>query len=597
MKIDEVRIYFEVLEQGEDLKHYVINAMEKLGVQAEIKLIYSKKIRGEFCDNESLVTRIRKVKDIDVMITIISGNYEIPVSLIEYSTAVRTDDHIMQRSDVIFWGANYKIPTIKISPETKGVNAQHGGGSKITDSIEKRAALKNNAIYFTIKWQSNEDDLLIVNPERLSCIAESEELHAVIHLMFDTIISASGHYDYYEILLSKYKHIHSGLLTDIGVNEVKNMFCNSSRFNWNNDTAIVKINRFGHALDPDRGIVYFMNMLLSYHNLSAEFQVERTSLNNRMGYKSLFDGISHQRELYSYVNDIFISQHNRFTAENALFVFLRGLNLDSYFYGLKIEGNTVFIPDEMLNRYLAQANGFAVKSIFILSKSILLTDNNRKLILEIKYNHEPIFKYLSTLSNYNYEITDTSLLDSSKINEDIVSYASMMLFKKANLDILAISYPGAQGDRCILHGEGRNVLREYIDIISYKIDVEGNIHAYLHEAKDYLSKSGNDVIKLNEIRSNPELKKGFTVLTLKILKRDTVSEINIGIGGKGPCPSRFTNLDYIMLFDINSDSSSTIVDWSIAAISRNVMDDFSLLLNSNNALKGSLNLGKIYVII
>jgi len=43
MKIDEVRIYFEVLEQGEDLKHYVINAMEKLGVQAEIKLIYSKK--------------------------------------------------------------------------------------------------------------------------------------------------------------------------------------------------------------------------------------------------------------------------------------------------------------------------------------------------------------------------------------------------------------------------------------------------------------------------------------------------------------------------------------------------------------------------
>lgn len=113
MKIDEVRIYFEVLEQGEDLKHYVINAMEKLGVQAEIKLIYSKKIRGEFCDNESLVTRIRKVKDIDVMITIISGNYEIPVSLIEYSTAVRTDDHIMQRSDVIFWGrklqnSNYK---------------------------------------------------------------------------------------------------------------------------------------------------------------------------------------------------------------------------------------------------------------------------------------------------------------------------------------------------------------------------------------------------------------------------------------------------------------------------------------------------------
>ena len=93
------------------------------------------------------------------------------------------------------------------------------------------------------------------------------------------------------------------------------------------------------------------------------------------------------------------------------------------------------------------------------------------------------------------------------------------------------------------------------------------------------------------------MKKGFTVLTLKILKKDTVSEINIGIGVKVPCPSRFTNLDYIMLFDVNSDSSSTIVDWSIAAISRNVMDDFSLLLNSNNALKGSLNLGKIYVII
>ena len=94
MKIDTIRIYAEVLEQGLDFKEY-INQINK---DYDIVNIYTKKVRGNLSSEDSLTDRIRKSKDVDVLITIISNNKEYPLLMIEYSTAVPTDDHKMQRS-------------------------------------------------------------------------------------------------------------------------------------------------------------------------------------------------------------------------------------------------------------------------------------------------------------------------------------------------------------------------------------------------------------------------------------------------------------------------------------------------------------------
>ena len=40
------------------------------------------------------------------------------------------------------------------------------------------------------------------------------------------------------------------------------MISDSTRFLWQENNLKVKINRFGHAMDPDRGVLFFANMLL-----------------------------------------------------------------------------------------------------------------------------------------------------------------------------------------------------------------------------------------------------------------------------------------------------------------------------------------------
>ena len=105
MRLEEIRIYAEVLEQGLDFKSYLEELLKEENKNAEIKNIYSKKCRNKvFSDSDSMIDRVRKLKDFDVLISAIDSDNEYPILIIEYSTAVPTDDHRMQRSDVYFWG-------------------------------------------------------------------------------------------------------------------------------------------------------------------------------------------------------------------------------------------------------------------------------------------------------------------------------------------------------------------------------------------------------------------------------------------------------------------------------------------------------------
>lgn len=142
MIIKEIRIYAEVLEQGLDFKGYLEDILKRQNIQALIKNIYSKKCRSRiFSNSDSLVERLRKVKDIDVLISAINGtDEEYPLLIVEYSTAVPTDDHRMQRSDVYFWGALLKVPVLKISPKDKHMDMKFGGGSKLSNEHEEFVA-------------------------------------------------------------------------------------------------------------------------------------------------------------------------------------------------------------------------------------------------------------------------------------------------------------------------------------------------------------------------------------------------------------------------------------------------------------------------
>lgn len=150
MKIEQIRVYAEVLEQGIDFKEYIENS----GIKCSVINIYSHKARGEISETDSIVTRIRKSKDVDVLITAISDCKEYPLLMVEYSTAVPADDHIMQRSDVYYWGAIYRVPVMKIYPLSKGMNQDFGGGDKIKPEDEMLISKRFGAIFYPIFWNT-----------------------------------------------------------------------------------------------------------------------------------------------------------------------------------------------------------------------------------------------------------------------------------------------------------------------------------------------------------------------------------------------------------------------------------------------------------
>ena len=164
-------------------------------------------------------------------------------------------------------------------------------------------------------------------------------------------------------------------------------------------------------------------------------------------------------------------------------------------------------------------------------------------------------------------------------------------------DLLAVSYPGAQGDRCILSGGvGRKVLRTYIDIIAYQ-EKDGVATVFLQECKDIISKSISDAHKLNTLVEDEEKLKGLSILYRKTTNHETSLSLNIGIGAKySPMPPAM-NVDYIFMFSIDdSHLNKTIINYNAAIINTALVEDFGALANDNGKLIGYLELDKIYVV-
>lgn len=394
MRIDEIRIYAEVLEQGLDFKEYISD----LGYSCPIKNVYTKKSREAISQNDTMIDRIRKVKDIDVFITVLCAGNEFPVLLVEYSSSIPTDDHKMQRSDVYYWSSIFKVPVMKISSSSKGMNHEFGGGSKFTDEIEIALAYKKKAIFYPIQWQTEADkDVLLVKENALSCIAHSEDISVKLSHLLKCLSTIKTYDDYHRMLLKEYQEEYANVVKNYTHDKIKSSITDSTRFHWKNDRLKIKINRFGHAMDPDRGVLYFASMLLGVENIITEIQVNRKEpYNCREGYASLFNSLSRESILKEYVENI-IKDGNVFSDDDALYVFKTALGIDDKLSFSKDSDHCYKIDDKNLEDFLLTYPSITAKSIFYLSTELHLTDKNRKRICTVKWNKEPIERFNETL--------------------------------------------------------------------------------------------------------------------------------------------------------------------------------------------------------
>lgn len=591
MRLDEIRVYSEVLEQGIDFKEYI----RKIKPNLIVKNIYTKKIRSGFNSTDSIIDRIRKVKDIDVLLTAISGENEYPLLLVEYSTAVPTDDHKMQRADVYYWSSVFETPMMKISPTSKGLNQEFGGGTKFSDELEISIACKRNAVLYQIPWENEDNkDVLSVKKGSLSCISHSEKIVDILTNLLNKFSSAPTFKDYFDVLQKDFSKENENCVEKYTDEMIKEALTESTRFNWLGDKLRVKINRFGHAMDPERGVLYFVNMLLGAENIITEIQVNRPdNYYCRGGYSKLFDALSRESELKTYVKRI-IKKGNVFTDNNAIYVFKTALSIDDSLPIKKTSPHHYYISDDDLLYFLNTHPSISTKSIFFLSTELHLTDKNRNIICSIKWNDSPIKEFISNISTTKFSITNIVPLTTSEAKEDIVTYASVELFKKLNYELLAVSYPGAQGDRCVLTGSGREVIRTYIDIIAYNSSTEG-AKVHLQECKENFNSSKQDELKLCEFKTDESKKEGLNQLFKKTIGDTSILGLYTSLAAKTSASIPNFDVDYIFMFDIdNSNPKITKINYSVAIIDLDLAKDFSALKNNEGKLKGTIEIDALY---
>ena len=91
--MDEVRIYYECLEQG---YHYIFPMISKVVPASKIKLVKRPKKHSQF-ENGALKS-IMLLTTPDTLITAVKNGIEYPLVNIEFSEAVTTEDHELQRT-------------------------------------------------------------------------------------------------------------------------------------------------------------------------------------------------------------------------------------------------------------------------------------------------------------------------------------------------------------------------------------------------------------------------------------------------------------------------------------------------------------------
>jgi hypothetical protein len=581
-KIKEIRVYCECYEQGLYLLDYICNNNHLKRVKPNI--VYTKP--GNFSNyvTTSKVSQLLKHKDFDGLISLIDfEDVEHPIATIEFSSAVPTDDHILQRFDVMYWSTFYKVPCLKISP-TKMVNTDFGGGNRIKIQHEYYATINMEGIYYHIEWPLIENtDLVMVDNEKVSCPPELEALKLILNNFVDTFFDSLDDNAFFENLFEEYKKYVNN-----NYNNDELIISNSTRYQFDSHGNLtMKINRFGHAMDPERGMLIFWSEKLKNKPV-VKFAVQRESYEK---YKSLYEG-SNSAHILEIVKNQILSNNNIVTFDIAINLFKKATNTYFLFTNAKIINNTININDKFLLNNLKGSTS-VVNNLLHFGEKIILNDLNDNTIAEIKWNNDLVKQFYMEQRNKALTISNKALpiqkISNADLNEDIVTYACMSLFMKNDMKNIAVSYPGAQGDRKILQGSGVTTKRDYIDIISIKKHIDDKYNVFLQENKRKISDTQrSDIDKLYSIRLDEDKMQCLNKLISDVYTPIIIKGCYIGVGGQESLLAQGeTRFDYLMYIMINRDGN---IEWSILSSNPIIFEIFRDIADRYKRLRGVIEL-------
>ncbi len=516
----EIRIYFESLEQCAHFIYPVVKDIASKFQNIEIKMVKLKK-NYEFYSKK--VAPIIFWKEPDILITIVKESEEYPILIVEFSNAVFTEDHELQRFDGLIASAENNCFYAKISPLNKVSSNEHGGNIGF-DYVKPYALIfhKFNIVFFHFDWRVDKNGFVEVDKNFLSCPNRILEFEKFLSVVLNAALNTDST-DYIEQTkkeLINYKPFKEWQMQLSDYKIEKNIHLKTSRTKWNDEikTLELKINRFGHAMDPERGMLAF------YGTMTDVISKMSFTQNNDAWYKD----IPKESGIRDYINKNSLKKPFDF-----LYCFMLGSGLHSNKEFISIAKNYEKNKNQNIEidiSYFAKNNfsqlNKALRTILKYSKIFIITDENDIPRVTLKW------KDIEILKDFDKNPRITPIDNILSLDEDAVTYITIHNVLKLNkFKILAASYPGAQADRVILiqPGTGRRQKRKYVDIIAYL--PEKNITS-LQENKGVFSAllAQEDIDELSKYKNNEEYKNALNLFQKRVAPESTKDAIKIGIG-------------------------------------------------------------------
>jgi hypothetical protein len=497
--VEQIRIYCESIEQGANyVKPIIEESLKRNKIKIDVVIV---RLKRNFMLYSQKVSPIIFWKNPDILITAISKGIEYPLMQIEFSNAVFTEDHELQRFDGMVASAENNCIYVKISPIHKKSQSEHGGNTDF-DYIGPFAVIFKNyrKIFFHFDWPCDKRGIVEVDDTYLSVPKKIAEFNMLIDALM--VFAFKGNLDdkkwenEFERIISKIEFFKTWM-TNLEKFELPKMAeLNSSRTEWKSDQNefILKLNRFGHAMDPERG-------MLSYYG----------QLSNKIAAKMMF---SEQNNAWykdtpnEDAIEAYVQKNGLKTGFDFLYCFMMGAGLDKNkeFRNITLKYKSdkrpkleIDITQFLKSNYLTLNK--ALRTIFKNSTHFFVVDNKNVERIVIKW------KQFKKDENYSKLPNVTPIKNRENFDEDDVTYITIHNVLKANkFTILAVSYPGAQADHAVLiaPGTGRRQERRYVDVMSYL----PNKFTSLQENKGSFSvkEIQNDITELKKYKTENEYK-------------------------------------------------------------------------------------------
>ncbi len=535
-----IRIYYECLEQAQN---YIKPIIEKVIDKNTVDVILVKRAKNADDFNYGSIAAIHTLITPDILVTGIANNKEYSLAIIEFTEAVTTEDHELQRTYGALAAYLAESYYVKIAGEK--YSEKEFGGAKYNPFSTPKIFIDEVGYegYIIAKWATEKNNAYTLqrNIKYPSCPPNITILTATLQNAISSFIKNDADWfskSLFELKKEKsYQQYRKFVDMATGTKELLDAWSkrrsnnlNKLRYFVNSDFVAAKINRFSHAMDPDRGILTFISFLFSKtRRVFGIYALVRPRGSELMKQELTTIDIMQKKFIAALDKD-------KGGLPNWLVDELKKVVRKAKSLKDVIDFQPIWEKHkaEIIENRVVTTLAYFLDGIYLNHNGICLKWDKRKLINTTDKDFLPMVSRYFGFLNHNDPTSISEI--ANQVDEDEVTYTIIhKVLIPSGFQIVSVSYPGAQGGNAILPNPefGKAQPREYPDIIALPPS-NSKIDVVLSENKGMFSKSSieKDLEKILRYKTNPKLKKALkeTLLIAQVIDRNKqLKNIVIGV--------------------------------------------------------------------